>query len=111
MIKTASRFYELQKSGKKAYDANGNLKQGSEYKSFQNAWGSKNIIVIFNWKDGLLHSDENTPAIQMSDTHTEYWINGKISNIFRDVNGEIMPAIISNYGEIQEKWINGTRIE
>ena len=65
MIKTASRFYELQKSGKKAYDANGNLKQGSEYKSFQNAWGSKNIIVIFNWKDGLLHSDENTPAIQM----------------------------------------------
>lgn len=109
MEKTTSRFYELK--GRIALNSAGKPKNGQELKVIRNMWGQESIFCIFNWKDGFLHSEDDTPAVQMSDTHTEYWTNGKIDNNRRDVNNELMPAVISDYGRIREYWINGTRIK
>ena len=106
-----SRFLKLNGNPQKAYDENGKLKNGQEFKKFVNKWGLDEVIVIFNWKEGKLHSEGFIPAVQCSDTHTEYWENGKLSNKNRDYDGNLMPAIISNYGTEKEYWIDGQQIE
>lgn len=44
----------------------------------------KELLVIFNFKNGLLHSDdENTPAIQYPG-HWEFWKNGLVDRVYDD---------------------------
>ena len=79
-METASRFIKLMEMEKPFWDENGNLKQGSEFKIFENKYGQEVISCILNWKDGFLHSEEDIPAVQFDDSHTEHWENGKLSN-------------------------------
>ena len=47
----------------------------------------------------------------MEDFHTEFWENGKLSNKDLDKHGNLMPAVISNYGKHEEWWLDGKRIK
>jgi hypothetical protein len=109
-METVSRFIKLMEREKPFLDENGNLKQGSEFKIFENKYGQEAISCILNWKDGFLHSEDDIPAVQFDDSHTEHWENGKLSNKQMDVFGNLYPAIISDYGKIEEFWIDGERV-
>lgn len=105
-----SRFIQLNGKTNRAKDEKGNLKQGQEVIIFSNRFGFEKIMAILNWKNGLLNSEPGIPAVQMEDTHTEYWTMGKLHNDSLNEEGEIMPAVISNYGEVEEYWKDGERI-
>ena len=109
-METVSRFIKLMEREKPFLDENGNLKQGSEFKIFENKYGQEAISCILNWKDGYLHSEDDIPAVQFDDSHTEHWENGKLSNKQMDVFGNLSPAIISAYGTLAEFWVAGERI-
>jgi hypothetical protein len=47
----------------------------------------------------------------MEDFHTEYWNMGKLSNKETNDDGEMMPAVISDYGTHREYWIDGKKIK
>lgn len=111
MRKTVSRFPELIGNKKPIKDRTGNPKQGSEFLIFEKKFGQEKISCILNWKDGFLHSEEDIPAVQFDDSHTEYWTNGQISNKEMDIYGNLMPAIISQYGKVEEYWVDGKRID
>ena len=72
-METVSRFIKLMEREKPFLDENGNLKQGSEFKIFENKYGQEAISCILNWKDGYLHSEDDIPAVQFDDSHTEHW--------------------------------------
>lgn len=110
MQETKSRFIFMMKEHKPCKDEKGNLKQGQEYKVFENKFGFNSIGVIFNWKDGYLNSEPGIPAVQVEDGHTEYWTNGYLNNTDLDINGNPMPAVISAYGGVEEYWVNGKRV-
>ena len=110
-MKTVSRSVDLMKNKKPVKTINGELKQGSEFVIFENKFGFKQISCILNWKDGFLHSTPDTPAVQFDDSHTEYWENGKLSNREQDIYGNLMPAVISQYGSIEEYWVDGKRVD
>ncbi len=54
-------------------------------------------FVIYNFKDGVLHDNDNTPAVQ-SKGHWEHWINGEIIKI------------ISKGGDTEEYWSKGVPV-
>ena len=58
-----------------------------------------------------MHSTPDTPAVRFDDSHTEYWENGKLSNREQDIYGNLMPAVISQYGSIEEYWVDGKRVD
>ena len=109
-METKSRFYDLQKNHKPVM-AGRKPKNGQEFIIFYDKFGYKKITAILNWKNGFLHSENGTPAVQMEDTHTEYWTDGFLNNKELDVNGNLMPAVFSDYGETKEYWSNGKRIK
>ena len=109
-METKSRFYNLQKTGKPVYDGT-EPKNGQEIVTFTNKFGEKKIRAILNWKNGFLNSEPDIPAVQMEDFHTEFWENGKLSNKDLDKHGNLMPAVISNYGKHEEWWMDGKRIK
>lgn len=109
MVKTKSRFYSLMENKKPVMDGN-QPKNGQEFVVFHNKFGQKKVSAILNWKNGFLHSEENIPAVQMEDSHTEYWENGVLSNEKHDDEGNLMPAVFADYGETREYWIGGKRI-
>lgn len=109
-IVTKSRFYELQKVHKPVLE-NGKPKNGSEFVVYYNKFGREKTNCILNWKDGFLHSENGDPAVQMSDSHSEYWENGYISNTMLDESGNQMPAIFANWGTEVEYWVAGKRIK
>lgn len=110
-METKSRFYDLQKKKQPVLDVSNTPKNKQEIVTFTNKFGHKKITAILNWKNGFLTSEEGIPAVQMEDFHTEYWENGVISNTRLDGNGNMMPAVISDYGTHLEYWINGKRIK
>lgn len=109
-METKSRFYDLQKTGKPVLEG-GEPKNRQEIVTFYNKFGQKKISAILNWHNGFLTSEPNTPAVQFEDFHTEYWEDGKLSNQELDAKGNLMPAVISDYGLHKEWWINGKRIK
>lgn len=109
-IETKSRFFSLQESGKPVMGLDG-PKNGQEIVTFTNKFGKKKIRAILNYKDGFLNDEPECPAVQMEDFHTEHWENGKISNRELNTSGELMPAVISDYGVHQEWWTNGNKIK
>lgn len=110
MEQTASRFFDLQKKHKPRLE-NGVPKNGQEFITMNNKFGKKEISMILNWKNGFLHSEKDLPAVQMEDAHTEYWEDGYLSNVEIDANGNQMPAVIADYGHIEEFWVHGERIK
>jgi len=75
----------------------------------QKAFGHESLGVIAHFKNGLLHNDEG-PAVEFEDAHTEYWKNGVLHNDQVNANGLLMPAIISDYDSIHEYWIHGEKV-
>lgn len=57
------------------------------------------FIVLYNFKDGVFHSDPETePAVQYL-SHVEFWNNG------------MLKKVISNNGEIIEEWEKGVPVK
>lgn len=108
--KSKSRFFNLQETHRPVMD--GTVpRNGPEYVIFHNKFGQAKVSCILNWKNGFLHSTENQPAVQMDDSHTEYWTDGYLDNEARDINGELIPAVIADYGMTREYWSKGKRIK
>ena len=111
MFDSKSRFISLQENWKPAHNKSGELKNGQEYKIFHNKFGRDTISCLLNWKNGFLHSEPDLPAVQMDDGHVEYWKDGVLHNDEHDSEGNLMPAVIAEWGRVEEYWINGTRIK
>lgn len=107
-METVSRFIEC--VDKAFVYEKGGLKEGQETINVKNQYGVEDMIIIVNFHKGKLHSLTDTPAVQCTDAHTEYWENGQISNKRKDKDGNPLPAVISNYGDIVEFWEEGNRI-
>lgn len=54
-------------------------------------------LVIFNFKNGLIHSDNDLPAIEYPN-HWEYWENGLIKQV------------VDKGGDTKEYWENGVPV-
>ena len=57
----------------------------------------KEVLVIFNFKNGLIHSENELPAIEYPN-HSEYWENGLIKEV------------VDEGGETKEYWENGVPV-
>lgn len=55
-------------------------------------------IVIYSFKDGILHSENNSAAIEYPG-HWEYWDRGLITKV------------ISDYGDTEEYWEDGVPVK
>jgi len=84
--------------------ADGKPKQGHEYRTLHNIYGSAEIGIITRWKDGRLNDDGNLPAVEFQDTHTEHYRDGLLHA------EKSMPAIITDYGTQCEYYHNGAQI-
>ena len=54
-------------------------------------------LVIYNFKEGLLHSENNEPAVQYPG-HWEYWNHG------------LLTKVVSDGGDTEEYWENGVPV-
>ena len=100
---TRSRFFDA--TDKVFLNEDGSEKQGQEIIFLDNKVGDDNVTAILNFTDGKLNDNGTIPAIQCDDAHCEFWKNGKLHNTQKDVDGNQMPAIISDYGDIEEYWV------
>jgi hypothetical protein len=100
----------LKYSGKTLTTPDGELKNGDDYRS-QNSLGFAHPGVITRWRDGKLGDGSGLPAVEFADTHTEYWKEGRLHRDEINENGLLLPAVISDYGEITEYWLNGIRVD
>ena len=57
----------------------------------------KEVLVIFNFKNGLIHSENDQPAIEYP-MHWEYWENGMIKEV------------VDAGGDTKEYWENGVPV-
>ena len=57
----------------------------------------KEVLVIFNFKNGLIHSENDLPSIEYP-MHWEYWENGLIKKV------------VDNGGDTVEYWENGVPV-
>lgn len=105
---SASRMLDF--TGKVVTETDGNPKNGEDYRSYTNLYGFKKIGVITRWKDGCLHAEGGLPAVEFEDTHTEFWQNGRLHNTQTDEDGQLQPAVIADYQNISEYWIEGARV-
>ncbi len=74
---------------------NGKVLEGQHSKTEK--LNGKEVLVIFNFKNGLIHSDNDLPAIEYP-MHWEYWKNGYITKV------------VDNGGDTVEYWANGVPI-
>ena len=94
------QFHQFQQDGKimngqvpRKEDINGLVEGEPGYDA------STASIVLYNFKDGVLHSEpENEPAVQYRG-HIEYWNNGLITKVIDYVQ------------EIEESWENGVPVK
>jgi len=86
------------------FDDRGHLKQGHEYRTLHNIYGSAEIGIILRWKDGLLHDDGDLPAVEFDDAHIERYCNGLLHA------ERHRPAIIADYGTRCEYYLNGKQV-
>ena len=89
---TAARFLHLQ--DRRFYDADGLPREGDHLEGDD----------IIRYQDGYIHSDDG-PAIETVDCHLEFWQYGRLH---RD---DYRPAVIDDYGETEEYWLDGERIK
>ena len=54
-------------------------------------------LVIYNFKEGVLHSENNEPAVQYQG-HWEYWNHGLITKV------------VADGGDTEEYWENGVPV-
>ena len=92
------------------YGDNGQLKQGHEYRTLYNIFGSAEIGLILRWRDGRLHDDGGLPAVEFQDTHIEHYHDGLLHNGLKDEAGKLRPAIISGYGTMLEYYLDGRKV-
>lgn len=57
----------------------------------------KEVLVIFNFRNGLIHSDNDLPAIEYPN-HWEYWENGLIKEV------------VDGGGNTREYWQDGVPV-
>ena len=91
-------------------DDNGQPKQGHEYLTLRNMYGSAEIGLILRWHDGRLHDDDGLPAVEFQDTHIEHYRGGLLHNDSKDEAGNLRPAIIAGYGTQLEYYLNGKQV-
>lgn len=77
-------------------DDNGLLYQGQVAQPVKMD-GYNPTVVIFNFKNGYLHSEDDKPAIE-APLHWEYWNNG------------ICEKVVDAGGDTEEYWENGIPI-
>lgn len=78
------------------FTANGEILEG-QHSRIEKING-KEVLVIFNFKKGLIHSENDLPAIEYP-MHWEYWNNGLIAKV------------VDNGAETEEIWENGVPIK
>ncbi|MCR5252577.1 MAG: hypothetical protein K6C98_02555 [Treponema sp.] len=80
------------------FSSNGEILEGQHSRT--EIINGKEVIVIFNFKNGLIHSENNLPAVEYP-MHWEYWNNGLITKV------------VDDGGNTNEFWENGfpVRIE
>ncbi len=78
------------------FSSNGKVLEGQHSK--EETINGRSVLVIFNFKNGLIHSENDLPAIEYP-MHWEYWNNGLITKV------------VDKGGEIEELWKNGVPVE
>jgi len=89
---------------------NGQPKQGHEYRTLHDIYGSEEIGLILRWRDGRLNDEDGLPAVEFQDTHIEHYRGGLLHNDSTDEAGRLRPAIVSDYGTRIEYYLNGEQI-
>lgn len=74
------------------FSANGVILEGRHSRT--EIINGKEVLVIFNFKNGLIHSENDLPAIEYP-MHWEYWDNGLITKV------------VDDGGDTEEYWKNG----
>lgn len=75
--------------------ANGEILEGQHSRT--DIIDGKEMLVIFRFKNGLIHSENDLPAIEYPN-HWEYWDNGLIKKV------------VDAGGDTEEIWENGVPI-
>ena len=124
-LMTREAFEQLQKNleSNELYQKSKSLHKGFQYRLFSNpatgnpvqgqqlrleddrlliegmdGFDEKNAkLVIYNFKDGVLHSENNEPAVQYPG-HWEYWNHG------------LLTKVVSDGGDTEEYWENGVPV-
>ena len=77
------------------FTANGEVLEGSNSRT--DTIGGKEVLVIFNFKDGLIHSENGLPAVEYP-MHWEYRENGLITKV------------VDAGGDTEEIWESGVPV-
>lgn len=72
--------------------------------------GLKGVVAVLRFHHGYLWGI-NEPAVECTDTHTEYWERGIISCKELNFEGKPIPAIQSMWGRIREWWLDGKQLK
>ena len=124
-LMTREAFYQLQKKleSNELYLKSKSLHKGFQYRLFSNPATGKPVdgqqlrmeddsllvdgmegfdeksakLVIYNFKEGVLHSENNEPAVQYPG-HWEYWNHGLITKV------------VADGGDTEEYWENGVPV-
>lgn len=107
MSKTCSRFKDVMDSIQPVM--NGSNKRKGCFLQTIEVDGYK-VMCILNFVDGFLQNKGSRAAVQCSDGYVEYWEKGQLHNTKRDLEGNLLPAIISQGGEVREYWIYGKQV-
>jgi hypothetical protein len=91
-------------------DEKGSLKQGHEYITLTNMFGYDEIAVLIRWRDGRLHDDGELPAVEFQDCHVEHYRHGLLHNEEIDLDGNLKPAIITDFCKKFEYYLNGRQV-
>lgn len=112
-LKTVSRFlsYTDKICRVDENDPESDLMEGDVIVDISEQCGIPNTQCIMRFHHGYLWGLNDEPAIECTDSHTEFWEAGKISCSMLDCNGNPIPAVISIYGAVREYWKNGKQLK
>ena len=124
-LMTLEAFYQLQKKleSNELYQKSKSLHKSLQYRLFSDSATGKPVdgqqlrmeddsllvdgmdgfdeksakLVIYNFKEGVLHSENNEPAVQYPG-HWEYWNHGLITKV------------VADGGDTEEYWENGVPV-
>lgn len=77
------------------FTAGGEVLEGSNSRT--DTISGKEVLVIFNFKNGLIHSENALPAVEYPN-HWEYWTDGLITKV------------VDAGGDTEETWENGVPV-
>ena len=107
-----SKLSRMQQFQNKTFpDDKGQPKQGHEYRTLNNVYGYEEIGILLRWRDGRLHDDGDHPAVEFQDAHVEHYRNGLLHMDQTDMEGNLKPAIIADYGTKFEFYLNGRQVD